>query len=71
VQSKLQSAAGRSPVADLAGRPDVAEVWAGLDLGRRRAILDALMIVYVMPLPRPPGRAPFDPELIKITWRQQ
>jgi site-specific DNA recombinase len=71
VQSKLQSAAGSSPVADLAGRPDVAEVWERLDLGRRRAILDTLMIVYVMPLPHPPGRAPFDPTTIKIVWKQE
>jgi site-specific DNA recombinase len=69
VQAQLRSAAGHSPVADLAGRPDAAEVWAELDLGRRRAILNALMIVYVMPLAKPPGRAPFDPKTIRVEWR--
>jgi DNA invertase Pin-like site-specific DNA recombinase len=69
VQGKLRSASGRNPVAEVAGLPDVAEVWAGLDLGRRRAILDALAVVYVLPVPRPQGRAPFNPETVKIDWR--
>jgi site-specific DNA recombinase len=70
VQTKLRNAAGHSPVADLAGRPDVAEAWAALDLGRRRAILQALMTVWVLPLEKPPGRSPFNPETIKIEWRR-
>jgi hypothetical protein len=69
VQGKLRSAAGSSPVADVAGRPDAAQVWAGLDLGRRRAILETLAVVHVLPVPRPQGRAPFDPDTVKITWR--
>jgi len=69
VQGKLRSASGRNPVADLAGRADAAEVWAGLDLGRRRAILETLMTVSVLPLAKPPGRAPFDPDTIRIAWR--
>jgi site-specific DNA recombinase len=69
VQDQLRSAAGHSPLADLAGRQDAAEVWAKLDLGRRRAILQALAIVWVLPLQKPPGRAPFDPDTIKIEWR--
>lgn len=35
------------PVADCDDRRDAAEVWAGLDLGRRRAILETLAIVWV------------------------
>jgi site-specific DNA recombinase len=69
VQARLRSAAGHSPVADLAGRPDAAEVWAGLDLGRRRAILETLAIVWVLPLQKPPGRAPFDPTSVWVEWR--
>ena len=71
VQAELRSAAGHNPVADLAGRPDAAEVWLGLDLGRRRAILDAVAIVWVLPLAKPPGRAPFNPDSIKIKWKDQ
>lgn len=41
------------------------EVWAALDIERRRAILTALLTVTI--LPSGPGR-PFDPELICIDW---
>jgi site-specific DNA recombinase len=71
VQAELRSAAGHNPVADLAGRPDAADVWVGLDLGRRRAILDAVAVVWVLPLAKPPGRAPFNPDSVKIKWREQ
>jgi site-specific DNA recombinase len=70
VQARLSQAAGHSPVADLAGRPDAAEVWAALDLGRQRAILQNLMIVWVLPLEKPPGRAPFNPDTVRIDWKQ-
>src|SRR5829696_6064809 len=70
VQGKLRSASGRNPVADMVGRPDAAEVWAGLDLGRRRAILETLAVVYVLPVPRPQGRSPFNPDTVRIDWRQ-
>jgi site-specific DNA recombinase len=42
-------------------------VWAGCDIGRRRAVLDALMTVTVLPIIRPgPG---FNPETVRIEWR--
>jgi len=69
VQNRQRSAAGQNPVADLAGHPDAGAVWAGLDLGRRRAILEALAVVYVLPVPRPQGRSPFNPETVRIEWR--
>jgi site-specific DNA recombinase len=69
VQGRQRSAAGRNPIADLAGRTDAAAVWAGLDLGRRRAILETLAVVTVLPVARPQGRSPFNPESVKITWR--
>jgi site-specific DNA recombinase len=68
VQARLRNAAGHSPVADLAGRHDAAEVWAGLDLGRRRAVLETFAIVWVLPLQKPPGRAPFDPTSVRVEW---
>jgi site-specific DNA recombinase len=69
VQAQLRTTAGHSPVADLAGRKDAAEVWTGLDLGRRRAILETLAVVSVLPMARPPGRAPFDPTSVRVEWR--
>jgi hypothetical protein len=69
VQDQLRTVSGNNPVADLVGRKDATEVWATLDLGRRRAILQALATVWVLPLVKPPGRAPFDPDRIRIEWR--
>jgi DNA invertase Pin-like site-specific DNA recombinase len=69
VQAQLSAAAGHSPLADLAGRQDAADVWAGLDLGRRRAILKTLAVVWVLPLQKAPGRAPFDPSRVQIEWK--
>jgi site-specific DNA recombinase len=58
-----------NPLAGLVGAPDPAAVWGGLDIGRRRAVLDALMTVTVLPITRPgPG---FDPEAVRIEPKGQ
>lgn len=63
------AAAGHGdPVADLIGAEDLAAVWAGLELGRRRAVLDALMTVTVLPVERRGAR--FDPGLIQVEWKR-
>jgi hypothetical protein len=69
VQDQLRTVSGNNPIADIAGRRDAAEIWQQLDLGRRRAILQALATVWVLPLTKPPGRAPFDPDRIRIEWK--
>jgi len=66
VEAKLTAASGRDPLAGIAGNPDAAKVWDGLDLGRRRAVLDALAVVTVLPTKR--GRY-FDPVSVKIDPR--
>jgi hypothetical protein len=60
--------AGRADVLGplLAGR-DVAGVWAKLDDDRRRAIIDTLMVVTLMPPGR--GSRTFDPDTVRIEWR--
>ena len=54
------------------GRGGAADVWERLNLGRQRAILDALIVVTV--LPQRPGRMPdgsrFDPHSIDIQPRR-
>ena len=45
--------------------PRARDAWAGYDIERRRAILEALMRVTI--LPAGSGRA-FDPELVRIDW---
>jgi DNA invertase Pin-like site-specific DNA recombinase len=68
IEERQRSAAGRDPLAGIAGRADAAEVWERLGLGRQRAILDALVIVTV--LPQRSGRMPdgsrFDPRSIDV-----
>lgn len=46
---------------------NVVEVWAGLDLDRRRAVIDALLTVTLLAPKR--GRQQFDPETVLIEWR--
>jgi site-specific DNA recombinase len=58
VESRMV-ASSRAPVlAGLAGAPDVAKRWEALPLDRRRAVVDALMTVTILPTGR--GRG-FDP----------
>lgn len=68
IEDRQRAAAGRSPLAGIAGRADAAAVWEGPDLGRQRAILDALVVVTV--LPQRPGRLPdgsrFDTAAVRI-----
>jgi hypothetical protein len=64
------AAPGNGAIASIAGRADAAEVWAGLDLGYRRAILRTLATVTLLPGAR--GRMPdgsyFDPDSVRIEW---
>lgn len=68
LDAQMNAAAGSEPLAGLAGNPDAAQVWAGLDLARRRAVLDTIAVVTVKPAPR--GRQPdgsyFDPATVRV-----
>jgi site-specific DNA recombinase len=70
-ETRIADMSGMSPLKDLAGTPDPGTVWDGLDLGRKRAALDILAVVTL--LPARPGRRPdgsyFDPDTVKIEWR--
>jgi len=79
IEDTLAAAATVNPLIGLAGDPQVADLWygsppdrsAGLDLGRRRAVLSKLLCVTVLPTSR--GRRPdggyFDPTGIHIEWK--
>ena len=61
---------------DVIGAKDVAKAYASLDLGRRRTIVDALMIITVNPVGRATGPK-FDPDRIvngkravDVTWKK-
>jgi site-specific DNA recombinase len=63
-EAEIAAATVASPLAGIVDAPDPAAVWAGLDIGRRRAVLDCLMTVTVLPMTRPgPG---FDPDTVRI-----
>jgi hypothetical protein len=63
-EAEIAGATATSPLVGIVDAPDPAAVWAGLDIGRRRAVLDSLMAVTVLPITRPgPG---FDPDTVRI-----
>lgn len=51
---------------ELAG-PDAADQWERAAIGTKRAVLDALFVVTI--LPAGAGHWKFDPHLIKVEWR--
>jgi DNA invertase Pin-like site-specific DNA recombinase len=67
IEAEMTAAAGTSPLAGLAGRPDAGEVWAGKDLATRRAVIDTLMEVVVLPA-QSRGKG-FDDGRVRIDWR--
>ena len=50
------------------GATDVRKAYMGLDLGRRRTIVDALMTITINPVSR--GSKIFDPDAIDVTWKE-
>ncbi|KZS65574.1 recombinase family protein [Mycobacterium pseudokansasii] len=53
---------------DVIGAPDVERAFNGLDLGRRRTIVDALMSITVNPVGKGTGGV-WNPEAIDVAWR--
>ena len=68
VEAQQASTSSAPVLADLVQAEDVRAVWDGLPLSRRRAVVDLLMTVTVLPVGRS-GNA-FDPDAVQITWRQ-
>jgi site-specific DNA recombinase len=63
-EAEIAAATSGSPLAGIVDAPDPGAVWGGLDIGRRRAVLDCLMTVTVLPAIRPGPR--FDPATVRI-----
>ena len=68
VEGKLADAGRVDVLGPLVTGDDVFKVWASLDVDRRRAVIDVLMTVTLLP----PGRGArvFDPQTVAIEWRQ-
>jgi site-specific DNA recombinase len=73
ISAQLADAGRGSVLAGVADAPDPAAVWQGLDLDRRRAVVDVLVQVVILPGRR--GRRPgwaagedyFDPRTVAVT----
>jgi DNA invertase Pin-like site-specific DNA recombinase len=73
ITAELAAASRGSVLAGVADAADPAKVWAGLDLSRRRAIVDTLATVTILPGRK--GRRPgwqvgesyFDPATVQVT----
>lgn len=72
VDAELAAARSSSALANLvlAGK-DLREAWAELSVDVQGKIVDALMVVTILPAPRgrQPGGGYFDPQYIDIEWR--
>ncbi|MEU4810034.1 recombinase family protein [Nocardia fluminea] len=80
IDTALAALGMRSPLAALEGRGNIRAAWFGtkddrsdgLSLGSRRAIVEMLLTVTILPAPR--GRrvsgAYFSPEFIRLEWKQ-
>lgn len=72
VDTQLAAAATVDPLARLVQTPDVQATWDAADIGVRRAVLDALMVVTVLPIgaKRPGGGPRFDPAGVDVAWKR-
>jgi DNA invertase Pin-like site-specific DNA recombinase len=66
LQQRLAASGGNEQVVALATSEDLRSRWDGLPLRHRRAVIDALMLVTVLPVTR---GARFEPEQVAIEWR--
>jgi DNA invertase Pin-like site-specific DNA recombinase len=75
VTAAIADASRGSVLSGVVAAPDVAEVWNALPLGRRRAIIEALVTVTVLRAQRGrrpgwrPGESYFDPRAVAIEWQ--
>jgi site-specific DNA recombinase len=72
VEQRIGQARQGSALDGLAGTTDVRGTWEAMSLDRRRAVLDLLVVVTVLPREhagRLPGGAYFDPNAVKIEWK--
>lgn len=70
VEAELTDAGRADVLGELVGAPDVRAVWEGLTLARRRAVVDAMMTVTLLPLGKV-GRKPFDPTTVSIEPKRE
>ncbi len=67
VEGRITAALGDSPASGLANADDVVAAWEDLDVRSRKAVVDTLMTVTVLPAGK---GARFSPEQVNIKWRK-
>lgn len=72
IAAQLAMMGGKSPLDALthAETADMAAQWAELTLGQKRAIIDYLCTVTVLPMGRSRGHLGFDPASVRIDWKR-
>jgi len=74
IERRLAEATSLDPLAGLIGRPDVAERWNELDLGQKKAIINSLMTITILPSFQRGGRLPgggyIDQRRLVIDWKR-
>jgi hypothetical protein len=74
VTAALAASSRGSVLAGVADAPDPATVWVGLDLSRKRAVVDVLMEVTILRTKRGgirhKGETSFDPASVEIVWKR-
>jgi site-specific DNA recombinase len=68
IAAELATPMEADPLVEFRDRADAAEVWGGLSLARKRAVLRLLVHVKLLPSP-PTGPGKFRPETVEITAR--
>ena len=69
IGAELEHAARENVLAPLVAAENAAEVWEGLDLSRKRAVIKTLMSI-TLHSPGRGARLAFDPATVEVTWRQ-
>ncbi len=69
LQLEIRSATSAPDLSDLAG-PEAAQLWDGLPLDRKRAVIRLLLDIHVLKIGKT-GRAAFDPNGVRIEWRSE
>lgn len=69
--AQMAAAAAGSPLAGFADADDVAAAWEAATVSQRKAVVDTLMVVTLLPAPRGrrPGGGYFDPDSVRIEWK--
>jgi site-specific DNA recombinase len=68
IAADLAVPAEADPLAEFRDAPDAGEVWRGLSLARKRAVLSLLVRVRLLPSP-PTGPGKFRPETVEVIER--